>query len=594
MSISANYPALRPALLLDFANSQQLDPRVTFSRSTTAPYYDGKTSVLAEQNLTVQSQDWTQSVWIKTGLTVTANNWVAPDGTTTGTLLTSTTSTAGSTGTYQSITFAIGSTISFYATAGTANFIGALVGGVGCYANFNLGTGAVASSTGCTPSMVSIGGGTYRCIIANTSISGTVIILTGKDADPAASPWVNGVWTSGSTVKVWGFQVENRSSPTAYNPTTTSAITNYIPQLLTAPINAPRFDFNPTTGESLGLLIEQSSTNLLTYSQDFSNAVWTKSNVTITTGANIAPDGTQTANIIQVTTTATTSVLQSSSGSGSASGNTFSTYVKIGNQANAFNFFALYNITTATTLISGTLNFSTGVFSYSVGSTGASVVSVGNGWWRLSLTATTGISAGNTLSCYVGAGGNSQTAGNFFYIWGAQLEALPLATSYIPTTSAQVTRASDNASMTGTNFSSWYNISEGTIYSETSAYALNGTNWCISDGTSANRILSGFDATYNLFVSASGVTQAQITVGSFTANTYGKVAGAYKTNDFAVSLNASLAGTDTLGVVPAVNQLQIGGGAGNASGSVLNGRIKKISYYPIRVTNTQLQSLTGS
>ena len=576
MSISANFPNVRPSLLLDFANSQQLDPRVTFSRSTTAPYYDGKTSVLAEQNLTVQSQDWTQSVWTKTGLTVTANNWVAPDGTTTGTLLTSTTSTAGSTGTYQSITFAIGSTISFYATAGTANFIGATVGGVGCYANFNLGTGAVASSTGCTPSMVSIGGGTYRCIIANTSISGTLIILTGKDADPAASPWTNGVWTSGNTVKVWGFQVENRSSPTAYNATTTTAITNYIPQLLTAPINAPRFDFNPTTGESLGLLIEQSSTNLQPYSQDFSNAYWLKSNSSIISDTVIAPDGTQTVDKL-VENSATSGHYVYSVNTLTAGSYTYSFYAKASGRFNLSIGRADSNI-----------NFFTHTFNLNTGTTsGGIITSVGNNMYRCSgtITVNTGATTGIIISMADGAGATTY-AGNGFdgiFIWGAQLEALPFATSYIPTTSAQVTRASDNASMTGTNFSSWYNQSQGTFYIsfDTIKAATN-----LLGGEFTNQPIfysSALDLkTYN---GSTGIA----TLNYFSLNTIAKGALSYSSSGRALSLNGGTVYTST-GLFQTISQLLIGQGFGGYQ----NGHIQKIAFYTIQVTNAQLQALTGS
>ena len=588
MSISANYPALRPALLLDFANSQQLDSRVTFSRSTTAPYYDGKTSVLAEQNLVLYSQDFTNAAWagLTSGVTVVGNNATAPDGTTTADTATFT----GSSYRYQFINTGVVTGVTYTFSV----WISSLTG------KDTIGIRLAGASTGSDNnfSLVSLTTTPTRISVTRTFTSSDTQIIIGLDNRTAV---VGGGQTTGDVI-VWGAQLEQRSSATAYNATTTTALTNYIPQLLTAPINAPRFDFNPTTGESLGLLIEQSSTNLLTYSQDFSNAVWTKLslNGTLNVTGGIAIDGTQSANLWQENTTASTQRVMYQTVSATSGVNyTLTVYAKqyAGGAKRwlcvypqtAASGYAVFDLTLGTVTLTGGANY-----------VSSSIAAAGNGFYRCSVTVVAASTASLNCNVYMQNTGSSAAAGytgdgfSGIYIWGAQVEALAFPTSYIPTTSAQVTRASDNASMTGTNFSSWYNISEGTIYSETSAYALNGTNWCISDGTSANRILSGFDATYNLFVSASGVTQAQITVGSFTANTYGKVAGAYKTNDFAVSLNASLAGTDTLGVVPAVNQLQIGGGAGNASGSVLNGRIKKISYYPIRVTNTQLQSLTGS
>ena len=90
MTISANYPTVRPSLLLDFAKTKVLDPRITFTRSTTATYYDGVTSALAEQNLLLQSQF--AGSWSTGSASLTLNSTTAPDGTTTATTLTSTNS----------------------------------------------------------------------------------------------------------------------------------------------------------------------------------------------------------------------------------------------------------------------------------------------------------------------------------------------------------------------------------------------------------------------------------------------------------------------------------------------------------------------
>jgi len=588
MSISANFPNLKPSFLADFANSQVLDSRITFSRSTTAPYYDGKTSVLAEQNLVVYSQLIGGTGWTYAGanLTVATNATTAPDGTTTASTLTATGTSAQHatnlvTNTPTSPNY---QTLSVYAQAGTNNFVQLCYGvDANAYANFNLSTGAVGTvGSTATATITQVGSTTwYRCTVTTQSATAQGFFLLICTSATATRYESNTLTTS---INLWGAQLEQRSSTTAYNATTTTAITNYIPQLLTAPINAPRFDFNPTTGESLGLLIEQSSTNLQLYSQSFDNAYWNKTNATITTTANIAPDGTQTMQLYVPNNGATI-----------GSGTNLYKSVTLAAGSIAISVYAKAKELTTFTLQDGSGNGGnfnlSAVTATNVGTAVATITSVGNGVYRCVATIA---SAGANPYWFFYPSAGTANGYNGIYIWGAQLEALAFPTSYIPTTSAQVTRASDNASMTGTNFSSWFNIAEGTIYSETSAYVLNGTNWCISDGTSSNRILSGFDATYNLFVSANGTTQAQITVGSFTANTFGKVAGVYKTNDFAVSLNSSTVGTDTLGIIPSVNQLQIGGGAGNASNSILNGRLKKFAYYPIRVTNAQLQALTGT
>ena len=79
MTIQQNYPSTKPALLLDFANTKKLDPRITFTRASTATYYDGKTNAKAEENLLVRSQEFDNAIWAKTTTTVTTNSFVAPD-----------------------------------------------------------------------------------------------------------------------------------------------------------------------------------------------------------------------------------------------------------------------------------------------------------------------------------------------------------------------------------------------------------------------------------------------------------------------------------------------------------------------------------
>ena len=93
MTISANFPNVKPSLLLDFANAKQLPPSVTFTRSTPAVYYDGKTTAMAEQNIFQQSQTFDNAYWNKFQATITANSTTAPDGTNTADTFTEGTST---------------------------------------------------------------------------------------------------------------------------------------------------------------------------------------------------------------------------------------------------------------------------------------------------------------------------------------------------------------------------------------------------------------------------------------------------------------------------------------------------------------------
>jgi hypothetical protein len=181
------------------------------------------------------------------------------------------------------------------------------------------------------------------------------------------------------------------------------------------------------------------------------------------------------------------------------------------------------------------------------------------------------------------------------FLYGAQLEAGAFASSYIPTVASTVTRAADIAVMTGTNFSSWYNQSEGTMvasWSTTSVVVpITLGVFGVSDGSSNERIqirrvplanAAGFIAVDG------GVTQYvdQITASS-GINTS---ALAYKVNDFIGANNGTLGTADISGTLPTPTQAEIGFSPGL---TYLNGYLRHINYYATRITNAQLQALTS-
>lgn len=171
-----------------------------------------------------------------------------------------------------------------------------------------------------------------------------------------------------------------------------------------------------------------------------------------------------------------------------------------------------------------------------------------------------------------------------------QLEQGAFATSVIPTTTTAVTRNADVASMTGVNFSSWYNQSEGTLYMEASTGPIAGRFWAqISDNSTSNRIQ--FNTNPGMLVITTGTTQAALGSDLNVRNTFYKSAGTYKVNDIAFSRNGSAAVTDTSATIPVVSQVNIGSTFG--PNEFLNSTIKKIAYYPFRLTDSQLQALTS-
>jgi hypothetical protein len=592
--------SVRPSLLLDFANTKTLDPRITFTRASTGTFYDGKTVAKAEENLFERSQEFDNAYWSKgTRATVTANAANAPDGTTTADKLIATATSTAHTLFPSPITLNGQTTVSCFVKAAEYSLFQICSAGNADFdATFNLTAVTATAVIGCTASIVDVGGGWYRCIASNITVTGSrTIAIQGYPVGATASSFGNTYTGNGADgILIWGAQLEQRSSVTAYQPTTTAPITNYIPALQTAASGVARFEHNPVTGESLGLEIEEQRTNLLTYSEDYSNAVWTKSNATILVNTSVAPDGTISADTLVATTTGpqlyqiftaadnttytATAYLKKYSGSDWA-------YIRMRNKAGANYYFWA--------------NLATGASGSTSGSPSAtSLTAVGNGWYRISVSGTSGTGATTPYVYISSATGDTVGAAavnDSTLVWGAQLEAGAFATSFIKTEGSTVTRAVDAASMTGTNFSSWYNTSEGTIYGEgfSSSNAPNIQIASIDDATSNNRI----DIRYNgstlnssrIVMLVNGTTTVNLTPVGTSLSLNRKISFAMKVNDVAASANASSVFTGTTTAMPIVSRLLIGF-ATYGTDSNLNGTIKKLAYYPRRLTNAELQGLT--
>jgi hypothetical protein len=222
----------------------------------------------------------------------------------------------------------------------------------------------------------------------------------------------------------------------------------------TAVTNEPRFDHNPTTGESLGLLVEESRTNLLLQSNQF-DTTWTNTNSSETAAAGTAPDGTNTAWELKDTADAVStahSLVQSPSTSfTSGVAYTFSCWMKAGTLTEGGLVFPGSAFTTA---INCRINLSTGAVISSSATVSASTVPYANGWYRVIATATATATATGAVNIRPGNGALSYigTGTGTILVWGAQIEAGSPPTSYIPTTTATVTRSADVPSITGANF----------------------------------------------------------------------------------------------------------------------------------------------
>jgi hypothetical protein len=401
--------------------------------------------------------------------------------------------------------------------------------------------------------------------------------------------------TSGDVIEVWGAQLEQRSAATAYTATTTQPITNYVPQLLTAASGVARFDHNPVTGESLGLLIEEQRANLLLRSEDFSTS-WNNTNSTEQVNTIISPIGTLSGTKLIVDSgQASGQVRQSITKAASAITYTLSIYAKVAE----FNQISLQveefgntaNRASVTfSLLDGSVTTAASEFGTFTAASAASNA-VGNGWYKFSVTFTSGTETGIQARITASDSGLTGDGYSGIYIWGAQLEEGAFPTSYIPTVASQVTRSADAASMTGTNFSSWYRQDEGTLFADGDTVDDIAGFVGVDDGTTSNRIrvFQNTSTTIRGEIHYNGTSQGVITSGTVTLGLNAKTGTAYKFNDFAISTNSMSIGQNTSTSIPLVDRLRVG----NVDGSVyLNGHLKKIAYYPKRLTNAQLQALT--
>jgi hypothetical protein len=612
MSLSQAYPTVRPALLLDFARAQTLDPRITFTRATPAVRYDGVTTAVAEQNLLLQSQSLATGSWTVVGLTQANNVTTAPDGTATATRITE---TAVNSEHYNAQTlnpFAGGVFVySVYLKKGTLatapDWVQLANGGTASgYLSINLATGALGNNSGYTATITSVGSGWYRISISTSVAAGAISFRIGfTNNTNAATRHVTYTGSTTSDVLVWGAQVEQRATLTAYTVTTTQAITNYIPVLQTVAAGVARFDFDPVTDVSLGLLIEEQRTNLVTYSEQFDNAYWTKTNLSVTANAVVAPDGTLTADsLVENTAAGGHNIKSTAFNSGSLTSGisyTFSVYVKpagrnwaiLEMQGSLGGGYAWFDLSTGTlgtqTQLSGT----------------STINAVGNGWYRVSITDTsTGTgSTVSTCNVYATTDNNvvSYTGDGFsgISVWGAQLEAGAFVTSYIATVATAQTRNADVAVMTGTNFSSWFNNGQGTIYAEGMRPSLLGNDAVIaavSNGTANNTIelyKTGNGSTVSIcYVAVNGVFTAGPALNNvYTAGQFAKSTVCYQIDNYQLAANGTLGTADTSSAVPVCDQFGIGSRAG---GLQWNGYIRKIAYYDTRLPNAQLQALTVS
>ncbi len=541
---------------------------MSVTRATTATRVNSAGLVeLVPYNLLQYSEQFDNSYWFKAnGSSVTSNSTIAPNGTLTADTLNVST-TAYSTIYNQNLFGFVNGvyTQTIYAKKSTKNWLYILdLAGSGAKAWFNLDTGVVGTvAIGYTASMESVGNGWYRCLLSQNSNPALYYQFGASDADNSFTP------SSSGSIYIWGAQLVEGTSALDYQRTETR-------------LNIPRLDYSNGTCPSL--LVEPQRTNLVTYSSSFDNSAYNKTNVSVTANTSTSPDGTQNADTI--TSNASSPQLLSPLVS-FATSTSVSLFVKYVSQkyvqlfgGGAFGDFANFDLENA---IVGTIGAST---------TNAKIENYGNGWLRISAVFS-GFSGSTTarlgFTSALNSGWNSlDSAFNKSVLaYGFQIEAGTYATSYIPTTSATVTRNADAISKTG--ISSLIGQSEGTIF------------WDIDDitGTISGTGNPDFGIRNTAFTNWIGLTTntfaepfrivVRPTSGimiDYTANiTRAKAAVKY----------------GSFGAILFVNGVQVATSAVNPnftfdivdmSGAIISYRNNSFILWPIALTNTQLAQLT--
>ena len=349
-------------------------------------------------------------------------------------------------------------------------------------------------------------------------------------------------------------------------------------------------------------VIRTATTNLLLQSEDFSTT-WTNIESSENINVAVAPNGTTTADaLVDTVNNSAHSISQNVAGCAGSTSYTFSCYMKKGSK----DFGALILSPNASWGTGGGAavfyDLTNGTITSITSATGT-IQALPNGWYRCTATATTVASPGTVILrvCSSLTGSTQTYQGNgdeAIYIWGAQLEQSTTVGEYIPTTAATATRTADVASISGSNFSSWYRQDEGTVFVD-----FNGTNITsgqfprileFNDGTSNNLIrVQQYGAnTVRASAVTATVTQFAADNGSVAVGVRGKTAFGSALNDAALVTNGASPTTDATYLVPTgLTQIGIGGPPG-APTSLLNSTIRRLTYWPVRLGNNVLQAIT--
>jgi hypothetical protein len=340
----------------------------------------------------------------------------------------------------------------------------------------------------------------------------------------------------------------------------------------------PRIDYSDSLTEP-SLLLEPQSTNLIPYSEDFSDSYWLKfaTNLTITPNAIISPTGqTDASKLVSGSTNAQQAIYRNITKSNC----TLSVFAKkaefdtialklSGSQVSKFD------------LSDGTIGYNTNVT--------PSIESLGNGWYRCSITIDSSSSAYAWIAIDSGNTQGDESSG--IYIWGAQLEELSYATSYIPTAGSTATRLGETANNAGDV--NVFNSEEGVLYFEAKTDNTDAGSISINNGTLSVRITARVRPDISkIQMTISGSTDDfSYNSATITLSEYNKIAIVYNNGQYYFFVNGVKSTIQNKGTFSANSFTQFDFNRGGG-GEIFYGKVKNVKVFNKALTDRELEILT--